>query len=109
VDINGIKVVGIEVDPQTRCKHYATPVDIIAIKFPCCMTYYPCFQCHAETADHQASVWRKDQFDEKAILCGACRTELTIQQYLTCNAKCPNCGAGFNSRCHNHYHLYFET
>jgi hypothetical protein len=60
-------------------------------------------------AGHPARVWPLAQFDEKAVLCGACGTELTILQYLNCQAVCPACRAGFNARCALHYHLYFET
>ena len=40
---------GKPVDKQTRCEHYQSELDIIAIKFKCCNDYYPCFSCHAET------------------------------------------------------------
>ncbi|MEI2340752.1 hypothetical protein V8V71_18610, partial [Priestia megaterium] len=39
-------VKGDTVDSETRCMHYRTDKDIIAIKFYCCNTYYPCYQCH---------------------------------------------------------------
>ena len=93
---------------QTRCIHYHSPLDIIAIKFKCCDTYYSCFYCHEETADHAPQRWEKEEWDEKAILCGACETELTIREYLDCNYSCPSCKAPFNPGCSNHNHLYFE-
>ncbi|GIM46573.1 hypothetical protein DNHGIG_21220 [Collibacillus ludicampi] len=107
--IHGIEVKGTNVDPETRCKHYSSEKDIIAIKFPCCQTYYPCFQCHKEGADHPALAWKKEQWHEKAILCGKCGAELTIIEYMGCNARCPKCEASFNPGCRNHYHLYFEN
>ncbi|MFD1676115.1 CHY zinc finger protein [Alicyclobacillus fodiniaquatilis] len=107
--INGFEVNGVEVDANTGCQHYRSALDIIAIKFPCCQTYYPCFQCHAETADHKAEVWPRARWKEKAILCGACKSELTIEQYLQSQAICPNCGAQFNPGCSLHHHLYFEV
>lgn len=99
---------GIEVDENTRCAHYATEKDIIAIKFKCCNTYYPCHKCHDEVADHPPVLWRKDERNTKAILCGKCKTELTIEEYMGCHSVCPICKASFNSGCQNHYHLYFE-
>lgn len=108
IRVHGIKVHGIEVDPQTRCRHYHSAVDIIAIRFPCCDTYYPCYECHQEVSDHPAARWNKDQTDEKAILCGACGHQLTIHEYLTSESVCLVCNANFNTGCRDHYHLYFE-
>jgi uncharacterized CHY-type Zn-finger protein len=81
----------------------------VAIKFKCCQTYYSCCYCHQEEAGHRAQTWSRSEFGEKAILCGACGTELTIRQYLECRAICPMCGWSFNPRCELHYPLYFET
>ncbi|TCS69497.1 putative CHY-type Zn-finger protein [Effusibacillus lacus] len=106
--IHGVEVYGVQVDSQTRCGHYASDRDIIAIRFPCCDTYYPCYQCHQAVAGHPAATWSTEQFDRKAILCGACGTELTINQYLACDSVCPYCGSQLNPGCKNHYHLYFE-
>jgi uncharacterized CHY-type Zn-finger protein len=103
-----IAVKGKMIDDETRCEHYHSEKDIIAIKFKCCDTYYPCFECHQETTNHQAQTWKKDEFETKAILCGNCKMELTIETYLQCNHQCPNCKAAFNSKCSNHYHLYFS-
>jgi uncharacterized CHY-type Zn-finger protein len=103
-----MQIYGKTVDDQTRCVHYATSVDVIAIKFACCSRYYPCHLCHTETADHPARQWPLDQRGEQAILCGVCKTELTIDNYLSVDA-CPSCGAVFNERCRLHKHLYFEV
>ncbi|WP_416825414.1 CHY zinc finger protein [Ectobacillus polymachus] len=102
-----VNVYGFTVDNQTRCKHYATEKDIIAIKFKCCNTYYPCYKCHEECEDHPIVVWKKEEFDKLAILCGVCKTEHTIQQYMHAN-HCLHCGSTFNEGCRKHYHLYFE-
>jgi uncharacterized CHY-type Zn-finger protein len=107
--IHGIPVHGIAVDAQTRCAHYRSALDVIAIKFPCCQTYYACYACHEAEAGHLARVWPRREFAERAILCGACGTEFTIAQYLQCQAVCPACQARFNPGCRRHYHLYFET
>lgn len=103
-----IIVQGATLDHQTRCVHYASPLDVVAIKFACCGEYYPCYHCHAEAADHPARRWPASAFDTRAVLCGVCRYELTIKEYLACHASCPHCGAGFNPGCHRHHHLYFE-
>ncbi len=107
--ISGIPVRGVEIDARTGCAHYHSELDIIAVKFNCCRTYYSCFYCHEVKAGHLARIWAQTQFDEKAVLCGACGTELTIRQYLNCQAICPVCRARFNPRCALHYHLYFGT
>jgi uncharacterized CHY-type Zn-finger protein len=109
VEIHGVDVKGALVDSQTRCAHYASALDIIAIKFPCCDTYYPCYQCHQEVADHPPQVWPRSRFHERAVLCGACGYELTVEEYLNCAYQCPKCRAHFNPGCGSHYHLYFET
>ena len=103
-----LEVRGVDLDPQTRCAHYHGPTDIIAIKMKCCGIYYACNDCHQALADHETKVWPQREWNEKAILCGACGTELTINQYLARQSVCPNCRADFNPKCSHHYHLYFE-
>ena len=105
----GIKVYGKLIDDNTRCVHYHSPLDVIAIKFKCCGEYYPCYQCHEETAGHAALAWNKDEWNTKAILCGVCKTEMSIEQYLGSANQCPFCNASFNPNCSKHYHLYFEV
>jgi uncharacterized CHY-type Zn-finger protein len=101
-------VAGLEVDSQTRCAHYNSPLDIIAIKMMCCGTYYPCKECHEALADHAIVVWPQGEWNTQAVLCGSCGIELTIRQYLNCSNECPNCRSHFNPGCRNHYHFYFE-
>jgi uncharacterized CHY-type Zn-finger protein len=103
-----MQVFGSTVDDQTRCVHYQTPADIVAIKFVCCGRYYPCYQCHAEHAGHPAERWPAGRFAEPAILCGACQTELSIDDYRSVSA-CPSCASDFNDGCRLHAHLYFEV
>jgi uncharacterized CHY-type Zn-finger protein len=99
---------GVDLDPQTRCKHYRSALDIIAIKMKCCGDYYACKDCHSELAGHALQVWPGSEWDQKAVLCGACRTEMTIHEYLQSDSHCPACRAAFNPGCRNHYHFYFE-
>ncbi|MGA7238969.1 MAG: CHY zinc finger protein, partial [Bryobacteraceae bacterium] len=94
---------------QTRCAHYHSPLDIIAIKMACCGIYYACKDCHDAVAGHAAKVWPRVEWDSRAILCGACGGELTIREYMASGYACPRCGAAFNPGCRKHYQFYFET
>ena len=100
---------GLELDSQTRCKHYRGPTDIIAIKMKCCGIYYACKDCHEALADHLIELWPESEWNQEGILCGACRTTLTICQYMQSDSRCPACGAQFNAGCRRHYHFYFQT
>lgn len=102
------KVRGVDLDSETRCAHYDSPRDVIAIRFPCCGDWYACYDCHAALTDHNAERWSREARDEPAILCGVCKTKLTIAEYLDCEHFCPDCTASFNPGCANHYHFYFE-
>src|SRR5579863_5705672 len=106
---SALEIRGIEVDSQTRCAHYHSPVDIVAIKMNCCGIYFACKDCHEALADHPITVWTRDQWEVKAILCGSCRRELAIQEYMTSDDRCPSCNAEFNPGCRNHYHHYFAA
>jgi len=105
----GLKVRGIEVDAQTRCAHYRSAADIVAIKMRCCGVYYACKDCHVALAGHAIAAWPRREWDAQAVLCGACRREMTIREYLDCESRCPGCGAEFNPGCRKHWHSYFEV
>lgn len=107
--IHGEVLHGVDIDAETRCAHWHSPLDIIAIKFKCCEHWYPCFDCHAETAGHNPAVWPAEEFSEPAILCGACGRQLSVHEYLDCGSRCPECGRGFNPGCSKHLHLYFQV
>ena len=96
------------IDLETRCKHYHSRNDRIAIKFYCCGEYFPCFNCHQEYGCGKKAVWPQSKFDERAILCGSCGKELTIHEYLNSDDACPSCRQAFNPGCSLHYDLYFE-
>ena len=101
-------VKGKTVDENTRCVHYHSVLDIIAIKFKCCQTYYACIHCHEELTNHTPQVWKKEEWNNKAVFCGNCKYELTINEYLNSKYQCPSCSSSFNPKCSNHNHLYFE-
>lgn len=102
-----IAVLGSVVDHETRCIHYHSPLDVVAIRHRCCNDYYPCHLCHEEHAGHPAVPWPVAERDTPAVLCGACRAELTIGEYLATD-DCPRCGAAYNPGCRLHSDLYFE-
>ena len=107
IDIYGETVSGVKIDAATRCAHYNSDLDIIAIKFKCCGEWFPCFECHREVAGHEPAVWPVSERDAPAIFCGACGNVLTINEYFECGSVCPQCASSFNPGCANHYHLYF--
>lgn len=107
--IHNVEVLGTNVDAETRCAHYNSDVDIVAIKFKCCEQWFPCFQCHGEHAVHQSAVWQVSEHDARAVLCGGCGYQLTINEYFKCESICPKCRRGFNPGCARHYNLYFEV
>ena len=100
---------GVGLDPQTRCAHYHSPLDIVAVKMKCCATYFACKECHAALADHALEPWPSERRDAHAVLCGACGCELTIAQYLASEDCCPVCSAGFNPGCREHRGFYFSA
>ncbi|NOT49294.1 MAG: hypothetical protein HOP17_16325 [Acidobacteria bacterium] len=106
--IHELEIHGMEVDAETRCSHWNSPLDIIAIKFKCCGKWFPCFECHAALQDHRPEVWKTDEFAANAVLCGGCGNRLTIDDYLAGDSSCPKCKRQFNPGCKNHRHLYFE-
>ncbi|GAB3557683.1 CHY zinc finger protein [Spelaeicoccus albus] len=106
VEDGSIAVAGKTIDAQTRCVHYHSTRDVVAIKFACCRTFYACIHCHTESADHAVDVWAARDRDERAVVCGVCRHLMTINAYLGA-ATCPRCNAEFNPGCVAHHHLYF--
>jgi uncharacterized CHY-type Zn-finger protein len=110
MDVHRHTVRGVDVGPETRCRHYDSELDVIAIRFPCCGTFYPCYECHLAAADHEPERWGddgRDDADADAVLCGVCGTVLTVAEYVDCEDRCPDCGAEFNPGCRRHYDRYF--
>ncbi len=102
------QVRGIDLDAQTRCAHYRSEFDIIAIKMKCCGIYYACKECHEALARHPAKVWPRAEWAQYAVLCGACGHEMSIEQYMASGYQCPACTSAFNPGCRKHYHFYFK-
>src|SRR5580658_333870 len=102
------QVHGLLLDEQTRCVHYHTALDIVAIQFRCCHRYYACHRCHAESEPHAVVRWGMADLGQPAVLCGACKSTLTIEDYLSGDFACLSCGSGFNPGCAMHYDLYFN-
>lgn len=102
------EVYGVDVDAQTGCAHYYSQIDVIAIKMKCCGLYFACKDCHDALADHMIQTWPTSERDRPAVLCGVCRHELSISDYLSGGQQCPQCRSLFNPNCRNHYHFYFE-
>lgn len=105
--VDDVTVRGVGLGSETRCAHYDSPRDVIAIRFPCCGEYYACYECHAVRTGHGAERWPAEAHDERAVLCGVCDTELTIAEYLDSDHACPVCDAAFNPGCAGHHHHYF--
>lgn len=102
------KVHGIDVTPSTQCAHWHSPLDIIAIRHACCLKFYACITCHNALEQHEPTVWLMSQRGERAVLCGQCKYQLSIDEYLQSGSRCTNCEAGFNPGCKGHWGMYFE-
>ncbi len=102
-------VLGLDLDARTRCRHYHSGRDIIAIRMRCCGEYYACRECHDALTDHAPRLWAVADWHEPAVLCGACGVELSVRGYMASGHECPACGAPFNPGCASHYHLYFDS
>ena len=105
VGAHGVR--GAVVDAQTRCAHWAGPLDVLAILFPCCGRWYPCHTCHEQDADHPALRWPARMGERQALLCGLCGETSSIAEYLATSA-CARCGGAFNPGCRLHHDLYFS-
>lgn len=102
-----VEVRGAAVDDETRCQHHAADEDVVAFRLPCCGDWWPCRECHDEAAEHAAETWGPGETDATAVLCGVCRSTMTIATYTACGHTCPDCGASFNPGCRHHWERYF--
>ncbi|MEM6803015.1 MAG: hypothetical protein AAF696_16540 [Bacteroidota bacterium] len=103
------KVWGINPDAQSRCKHWHSEVDIVALRMPGDDHFYPCHECYEAIHGEAPPPWPKESFESaQAILCGNCAHLMTVKTYWASNNQCPNCSHAFNPGCAKHYHHYFE-
>lgn len=100
-------VLGLTVDAQARCAHWHSPLDIVALRLPCCGDWYACRECHDALAGHPGTPWPAHRLSEVAARCGACGHEMSGEAYLACGHRCPACAAPFNPGCERHRDLYF--
>jgi uncharacterized CHY-type Zn-finger protein len=98
---------GVDIDDETRCAHYGSDEDVVALRFGCCTAYYACFKCHGELTDHPPKPWPTERRSDPAVRCGVCGSELTAGAYISTD-RCPDCETRFNPGCADHYHRYFE-
>ena len=103
------EVRGVDLDAGTRCAHYRSALDVIAIKMKCCGIYFACKECHEALACHPIEAWQQSEWIHPAVLCGLCGYEMTINEYMASGDKCPNCDASFNPGCRKHYQFYFAS
>ena len=94
-------------DHKGRCIHYNSDVDIVSYRFPNDPHYYPCFQCYEAIHGHFPRNKYNISSEEHAVLCGACKQTIAINEYVQVN-HCPHCHHQFNPGCHDHFHLYFN-
>jgi uncharacterized CHY-type Zn-finger protein len=99
---------GVALDAETRCAHWHSALDVIAIRMKCCGVYYACKDCHDALAGHAIVVWPRAEWNEKAVLCGACGAEMSVRDYLDSTNTCPSCRAAFNPGCRENYRFYFD-
>ncbi|ODQ67436.1 CHY zinc finger family protein [Nadsonia fulvescens var. elongata DSM 6958] len=105
---SNVKIHGLLVDDQSRCRHYQSTKDVIALRCGRCDRYYACFQCHNHyEVNHTFVPWPKAKIDQVCVICGVCRHEMTQDIYQGV-IECPNCAALFNPGCSKHKHHYFE-
>ena len=102
------QVYGVSVTPLTQCAHWHSTLDIIAIRHACCLKYYACISCHKELENHEPAVWPLSKRDERAVICGQCKHELSVNEYMQSESRCTSCEAAFNPKCKGHWGLYFE-
>src|SRR6267142_1826782 len=108
------EVRGLHLDPQTRCLHHHTHADVIAIKMKCCAAWYACKDCHIALAGHAIEVWPRSEWNQRAILCGACGARPSISpvgaryivpsSYLVAPGFPPVCG-GPGDLCREAWHF----
>ncbi|EPY54030.1 hypothetical protein SPOG_02747 [Schizosaccharomyces cryophilus OY26] len=98
-------IYGLLVDDWSRCQHYHSELDIVALRCFACKRFYACFTCHNILESHRFEPW-KETPNLFPVLCGACKHNLTRDQYQQ-TSNCPNCERPFNPNCRKHKSYYF--
>ncbi len=95
---------GIALDENSRCQHYHSEQDIIALKCASCQSYYACYKCHDAMENHNFKATSSDE--TYPVICGVCQTHLIFTGYKS--GSCPHCRSAFNPNCQLHDHIYFS-
>ena len=102
-----VQAQGLLVDDESRCVHYHSDKDIVALQCYECQKYYACYQCHNELESHTFSPYPLNLKQDRPILCGSCKKTLTYEKYRE-KGSCPYCAALFNPACQSHHSMYFK-
>jgi uncharacterized CHY-type Zn-finger protein len=101
-------IFGLDLDAASRCRHWHSPLDIVAMRFKCCGKFFACADCHEALAGHSIERWTPADTEQVVARCGQCGLCMTLSGYLTCDDSCPGCRAPFNPGCRKHRGIYFE-
>ncbi len=91
---------------ESRCTHWHSELDVLAIQAACCRKFYACAACHDACEDHSLRPWPSStSVEQSALLCGVCRHSYSIQEYISGTEPpcCPACGASMNPGCKLHW------
>ena len=102
-----VQAQGLLVDDESRCVHYHSDKDIVALQCYDCKKYYACYRCHNTLETHTFCPYPLNLKEDRLILCGSCGNTLTYVEY-TEKGTSPFCNAAFNPACQNHYPIYFR-
>ena len=85
------KYVGVEIEThrESRCKHYHSKLDVLALESSCCNKFYSCVKCHDEMENHAMIPWDSDtSLNRHALLCGVCEKTFSIRTWDMYNYIC---------------------